>query len=172
MQVHQTKIYYPPQLRAQWPDLARLWARLYPRLFDEDDLRLVENQPSYHFPEWFAPIHIFHRDGALSLVEKYAHGNHSRKRDILRSVLMEDQLEFLDGMVNSQQVQPPDLFVYTPDGVFWFAEAKAPGDRLSEKQIDSHRLIVERLGVPVEIFHVKRQRNPSVRPIGEEGQFH
>lgn len=45
----------------------------YPMLFDQDDLDLIVNQAcdGYHFAEWYAAIHIFTRDGARCLIEKY-----------------------------------------------------------------------------------------------------
>src|SRR5437867_3464231 len=65
-------IYCSPQVRRLWPSpIAAQWASLYPQLFDQDDVRLTRLQPKNHFSEWFAAIHLFHRDGALSLVEKY-----------------------------------------------------------------------------------------------------
>jgi hypothetical protein len=110
---------------------------------------------SFLFPEWFTAIHLFQRDGALSLLEKYAYRNHDRKREILSGILSPDQLTILDNMRKTHQVQPPDLFVYTPDRRFWFAEAKGPGDRLSVKQIQSHRFIAEYFQVQVEVFKVR-----------------
>jgi hypothetical protein len=150
-----TTIYYPPELRARWPRVAQTWVQQYPQLFDRDDLRLVLSQPRYHVPEWFTAIHLFHRDGVRSLVEKYSYRNHGRKRDVLHRVLTGRQLEFLDGMVQTLKVQPPDLFVFGRSGNFRFAEAKGPGDRISHRQRESHRLIRQELGVPVEIFAVR-----------------
>ena len=66
-----------------------------------------------------------------------------------------EQLNILDEMVKTHGVQPPDLFVYTADRRFWFAEAKGPGDRLSAKQTQSHRFIEEHFQVQVEVFQVR-----------------
>ncbi len=149
-------IYCPPELRAEWPrPLAAVWKRQYPQVFGSDDLRLVLAQPRYHLPEWFTAIHLFHRKGALCLVQKYAYQNHLRKREVLRRLLSPDQLAALDEIRESQKVQPPDFFVFTRDGRFWFAEAKGPGDRLSARQVRSHCFVAERFGVPVEVFRIR-----------------
>jgi len=67
----ETVFYCSPQVRRLWPSpLAAQWASLYPQLFDRDDVRITQLQPKNHFSEWFAAIHLFHRDGVLSLVEK------------------------------------------------------------------------------------------------------
>ncbi|MGH9363878.1 MAG: VRR-NUC domain-containing protein [Thermoanaerobaculia bacterium] len=156
MKFRATTIYCSAELSLQWPrPLARSWMRQYPHLFDRDDLRLVLNQPRYHFPEWFTAIHLFQRDGVQVLLEKYAYGNHDRKRRLLRKILSREQLAVLDEMRNSHQVQPPDLFVFAPDGRFWFAEAKGPQDRLRPKQLRSHEFIRKRLRVPVEVFQIR-----------------
>jgi len=71
----------PSATRALWPQpLARRWRSEYPHIFDSDDLRLALAQPRNHFAEWFVAIHLFHRDGAYSLLEKYLYGNHPANR--------------------------------------------------------------------------------------------
>jgi len=71
MEVVQTTIYCTAAIKALWPDpLAVQWHQQYPDIFDPDDLRLTQTQPHNHFCEWFAAIHLFHREQALSLVEK------------------------------------------------------------------------------------------------------
>ena len=47
---------------------------------------MTRRQPRNHFSEWFAAIHLFHRDGALSLIEKYLYANHTRKRSLLTNL--------------------------------------------------------------------------------------
>ena len=65
-------IYCSQALKNRWPSpTAEEWLTNYPGLFDQDDLRLAINQPANHFCEWFAAIHLFHRDNAISLVEKW-----------------------------------------------------------------------------------------------------
>lgn len=54
-------------------ELVVQWAKTYPMLFDEDDLRIAENQADmgHHFYEWLAAVLICHNHGLFSLVEKY-----------------------------------------------------------------------------------------------------
>ena len=77
-------IFATAQLRKLWPDpLASHWLHVYPQVFDEDDFRITRRQPTKHFNEWLAAVHLFHRDGVYSLIEKYAFANHSRKRALI-----------------------------------------------------------------------------------------
>jgi hypothetical protein len=57
--------------------LAPEWARRFPKLLDEDDVRLVESQGEHgwHFVEWLAAIVLYHTTGYLSLVSKYEFAN-------------------------------------------------------------------------------------------------
>ncbi len=158
--MERTVIYCSRSLWSRWPGLARHWHRRYPRLFDADDLRLTESQPKNHFKEWLAAIHVFRRDGAYSLIEKYnVKRAHPRKRPIFERLVSARQRSVLDAICS--HVQPPDLFVFRPGStVFWFAEVKGEGEPTSDKQIASHRLIERRLGVPVELIEVRLGRRP------------
>jgi hypothetical protein len=150
-------IYCSGALRNRWPSpLATEWLGDYPGLFDQDDLRLAANQPANHFCEWFTAIHLFHRDNAVSLVEKYGFGNHARKVNIFQRLIPGDQRKSLLSIAEEFKVQLPDLLVFPPDGASYsFAEVKGPGDRISPRQATSHRAIRARLGVGVEIFEVR-----------------
>jgi len=152
-----TTIHCTKAIRALWPDpLARQWLQQYPDVFDTDDLRLTVNQPKNHFCEWFAAIHLFHREGAHCLVEKYVFQNHPAKVARMAALLSKRERETLDAIRADYAVQPPDLFVFVPKTRrYWFAEVKGPGDRLSTKQVRSHDAIAKALGVPVEIIEVK-----------------
>jgi hypothetical protein len=151
-----TTIHCTKAIRDLWPNpLARQWRQQYPDVFDADDLRLAVNQPRYHFCEWFAAIHFFHRDGAHSLVEKYAFQNHPAKVAQLAALLSEPQRDTLAEIGKKYKIQPPDLLVFIPGTRYWFAEVKGPRDDLSAKQIQSHGAITRELGVPVEIIEVK-----------------
>jgi hypothetical protein len=153
-----TTIYCGAEVRKLWPiPVAAQWAKLYPELFDADDVRLTCSQPRNHFSEWFAAIHLFHRDGVLSLVEKYIYEGHARKREKLAQ-LNAGLLEQLWDIRRSVGVQPPDLLVYSRDNKLQgFVEVKGPGDRGSPtpRQYESHREIERRLGVPVEVINVR-----------------
>ncbi len=153
----QTRIHCTMAIRKLWPNpLAQQWIQQYPDLFDEDDLRLAVNQPRNHFCEWFAAIHLFHREGAHSLVEKYVFQNHPAKVAQLATLLSERERKTLEEIRDAYAVQPPDLLVFVPGtSRYWFAEVKGPGDRLSAKQMLSHDALRRKLGVPVEIIEVK-----------------
>lgn len=155
--MRETVIYYSSHLRGLWPSpLAAQWASLYPQLFDDDDLRITRLQPRNHFSEWLTAIHLFHRDGVFSLVEKYAYANHARKRTLVGQMFTDKQRASLDKIRTEFGVQPPDLLVFMPDASrFWFAEVKGPGDRLRNVQRRSHVAIERRLGVPVELVTVR-----------------
>jgi len=136
--------------------LATEWHALYPEVFDDDDLRQPRNQPTKHFFEWLAAIHLYHRDGAFALVEKYGYRNHDRKVQCLDVVLGTEGAEFVRGLKSVHHVQPPDLFLYVPGtSRYWFAEVKGPTDALSSKQNASHALLAERFGVEIEVIAVR-----------------
>ena len=144
-------LYFEPAIRRQWPDpLAMQWLAAYPQLFDADDLRITRRQPNKHFCEWFAAIHLFHRDGIFFLVEKYMFANHPRKRAVLGKILNEEQILTLDAICEEFKIQLPDLLVYAPDhSCFSFVEVKGPGDTLRRIQKLSHTAIRDRLNVTV-----------------------
>lgn len=158
-----TTIYFTPELRAQWPSpLAEQWASAYPALFDENDLQNTRLQPRNHFCEWFAAIHLFHRDGLYSLVEKYLFTGHARKTSLLNRLLSDSQLTILHDIHTLLRSQPPDLLVFTPDLTrFWFAEIKGPGDKIRPRQLQSHAAIQKRLRVPVELITVLAAKSRS-----------
>lgn len=144
----------PRSLRALWPDpLAGQWMEKYPQLFDADDFRCTRKQHHKHFWEWNGAIHIYKRDGAYSLVEKYDCLNHPVKIERLFGVLSESQVAFVRSIYYDYHTQVPDLFCYSAEtGRFWFVEVKGPTDSLRANQVEGHRAIERELGVPVEIL--------------------
>jgi hypothetical protein len=144
----------PRSLRGSWPDpLAEEWLELYPQLFDADDLRCTRRQPALHFWEWYGAIHIFEREGAHSLVEKYVYKNHPIKAARLAEVLSQGQIDTLNAICRETHAEPPDLFVYLPGTHrFWFVEVKVPPDRVRINQAANHKAITGELGVPVKIL--------------------
>ena len=146
----------PRSLRAMWPDpLAGQWMEKYPQLFDADDYRCTRRQPTKHFWEWNGAIHIFKREGAYSLIEKYDCGPdyHPVKVERLASILSDDQVAFVKSIYSDYHTQVPDLFCYAPEtGRFWFVEVKGPTDSLRPNQVEGHKAIERELGVPVEIL--------------------
>ena len=152
-----TIIHCGSQVKRAWPRVAAQWRALYPQLFDAHDVRLTQTQPKNHFAEWFAAIHIFHRDGLLSLIEKYIYETHPSKRRRVED-LGGRVLETLTRIRHDMHVQPPDLLVYSAGlELKGFAEVKGPDDRPdpSPRQRKSHREIERCLGVPVEIIKVR-----------------
>ena len=129
-------------------------ARRVPHLFDHEDLRLALSQPQYHFCEWFAAVHLFHRDGVHVLVEKYFCANHSRKQEQLEQSLGAEDRDFLSTMIKNMNVQPPDLLWFSTKKDYGFAEVKGPKDSLKPRQEISHDEIQRRLGKQVEVIEV------------------
>jgi len=163
--IRETAIHFSKQMRDRWPmPLASEWHAMYPDLFDDDDLRLALSQPRKHFYEWLSAIHLFQRDGALSLVEKYGYGNHARKVERLNSILGDDGAAFVRSLRPLRKVQPPDLFVYVPGSMrFWFAEVKGPTDSLMPKQTESHGQLADRFGTEIEIITVRKPSRAFAR---------
>jgi hypothetical protein len=107
MSLIETTIHCTKAIRDLWPNpLAKHWHQHYPDVFDEDDLRLTTTQPKNHFCEWFAAVHLFHREGAHSLVEKYVFGKHSVKMAKLREILSEREQNTLEKIRKDYEVQP------------------------------------------------------------------
>lgn len=168
-----TEIFCPPGLREHWQQegssLPAFWHRHYPLLFDDEDLRIADGpQRRGHFSEWFAAIHLFHRDGSISFIEKYdtyenhrnnrLHRNvHARKRAEYERVVSEEQRQILHEIGSEFRIQLPDLLVVSRDAItFSFCEVKGPTDGTLNRpdQRGSRDAIRQRLGVPVEIIKV------------------
>jgi len=150
-------IWCPRSLRVKWPDpLAGEWLEQYPQLFDADDYRCTRRQAHKHFWEWYAAVHVFEREGACALVEKYDCENHPVKAERLAGVLSTSQIAFVKSIYYDYHTQVPDLFCYVPStGRFWFAEVKGPTNRLRPNQIAGHEALRREFGVPVEILRFK-----------------
>jgi hypothetical protein len=152
-----TTIFCDKSLRARWwpSPLAEQWILQYPGLFDFDDLRQADNQKEKHFYEWYVAIHIFQRDGSLSLVEKAAYPSNPVKYERYINLLSHEIRGRLDLILAEWNgVQLPDLMVIAPDHkTVSFAEVKGPGDRLHSGQPGSHEAIRE-LGFRVEYVEV------------------
>ena len=139
-----------------WPlTLAQQWSLQYPGLFDFDDLRQAVNQPEKHFNEWYAAIHIFQRDGSVSLVEKYEYPSIPVKYERYMNLLCQETRDkFKSIHAECHDVQLPDLMVIAPDHkTVSFAEVKGPRDRFHGGQAESHESI-RGLGFKVEYIEV------------------
>ena len=158
-------IYYPPELREQWPNpLAAEWLARYPQVFDRDDWRQTQTQPEKHFVEWFTAVHIFHTTGECSLIEKAQSGerSHPRKFDIVQRLLSEERRARLDEISYKLGVNWPDLLVYRPGSRrIWFAEVKGPRDRLRPAQTKSHDLITRKCRIPVKVYSLVPVRHAA-----------
>ena len=127
-------IEFDPQEREAFRagDLREEWARTYPQIFDEHDLRLARSQPNYHFYEWYAAISIFRRTGELSLVEQYPFPDHPRKRTVVAR-LVPPQVQ---RVLWKAPAHAPDLLVYAADFSDWyFCEVQSPADQISAAQL-------------------------------------
>jgi len=152
-----TTIFCDKYLRKRsWPlPLAQHWSLQYPGLFDFDDLRQAVNQPEKHFYKWYVAIHIFQRDGSVSMVEKCAYPNNPVKYERYVDLLTQETRDQLDSIrAEWHNVQLPDLMVIAADHeTVSFAEVKGPGDRLHGGQSESHAAI-RQLGFEVEFIEV------------------
>jgi hypothetical protein len=142
------------------------WAKRFPDLFDEDDIRLIksEAQHGYHYYEWRAAIHLREKLGYQSLVEKYQFANHERKQAVFNSnrFISEkilSKLRNIKGML-------PDLFVYSENNGDWFfCEVKGPTDKISDAQANQHRQIKKITGKPVGLFTFGKKKENTISSI-------
>lgn len=131
--------------------LVKEWARKYPSMFDQNDVNNAINQPSYHFFEWLAAIVIFSCTGYLSLVEKYRHKKHARKRQILTQLFDADACRH----ICMRGVQCPDLLCYSPDlRDCFFCEVKGPRDRIRDVQVARFEALQRATGKEVMVMEV------------------
>ena len=138
------------------------WARDYPSIFDQDDVRLARSQAhlGYHFYEWLAAVLLYHSCGYLSLVEQYQFKNHRRKHELLQRLVLPSVLEFISDRTAHGGVQCPDLLVYKPDLSDWFfCEVKGPGDKLSLQQEEYFGELAQQSGRQIRLVRFRMQRD-------------
>jgi hypothetical protein len=153
-----TIIYCDVKLRDRWwPEpLAKEWMLQYPGLFDFDDFRQAINQqtPKKHFYEWYAAIHLFQRDGSISLVEKCDSPRNPVKYERYVTLVSQEMRDKLKTILDEWKVQLPDLMVIKRDHrTVAFAEVKGPGDSLHKGQPESLKAIRE-LDFEIEMIEV------------------
>jgi hypothetical protein len=126
--------------RERWKglELQRTWAKKFPELFDEEDLRLAISQGrlGYGLIEWLGAIFFHHLTGYHALVGKYQFGNHKRKRAVLKELGGDALLDVLrarqPGFGNAQG---PDLLMFSPDrSAFFFGEIKGSKEPFTPSQ--------------------------------------
>jgi hypothetical protein len=131
------------------------WARRYPRLFDERDVQIANNQKRYHFFEWLAAVLLYESTGYLSLIEKYETESHVRKIRLFRKTVPPHVYDF----VIANRVGAPDLFAYAPDYSDWFfCEIKGARDRLRSHQISCCNTLEKISGRKVRLLILKEIR--------------
>jgi len=143
--------------RARWQSghLAREWRTRFPDLFDDDDLRLANSQPDFHFYEWLGAIVLHHTTGYLSLVEKYEFATHPRKQQIVAQLLPGPVLDALRDR-SQASAQAPDLLMYAEDRSDWFfCEVVGPRNRLREEQTRKFELLAEMTAKPVRLLEFR-----------------
>ena len=140
--------------RARWQSahLAQEWRTKFPDLFDDDDLRLANSQPDFHFYEWLGAIVLYHTTGYLSLVEKYEFATHPRKQEIVAQLLPGPVRDALRDR-SQASAQGPDLLMYADDLSDWFfCEVLGPRNRLRDEQIRKFGLLAEMASKPVRLL--------------------
>lgn len=137
------------------------WHDKYSEIFDDDDLRLAERQPGYHFYEWLAAILIHHSIGYLSLVEKYQYTaeKHKRKEWVLKQLNSPTLSKALEYQGDYGYVQCPDLLVYERDFSDWyFCEVKGGRDKLTVKQERHFQALADLTKKPVRLVEFSLAR--------------
>jgi hypothetical protein len=148
-------VYHPVQRqRFQSGEIVQAWVARYPNLFDENDLRIQNTQPTYHFYEWLAAVLLYEAMGYYTLMEKYETASHPEKlerfKKIVPPAVAKDVFENRTGV--------PDLFVHSPDGTDWFfCEVKGANDRLRKHQIERFKQLAEVGGRKVCVLSLKEK---------------
>jgi hypothetical protein len=143
--------------RAHWRSghLAQEWRARFPDLFDDDDLRLANSQPTIHFYEWLGAVVLHHTTGYLSLVEKYEFATHPRKEQIVAQLLPGPVRDALRDRAQGR-AQAPDLLMYAKDLSDWFfCEVKGPHDRLRDEQVRKFEVLADMTLKPVRLLEFR-----------------
>lgn len=145
-------------------NLVEEWSCMYPMLFDSDDVRIAHNQRhlGFHYHEWLAAILLYHTTGLLSLIEAYAYKIHTRKRQILETLVNDDAFDLITSAGISSVTQCPDLLVYHPVTKDWFfCEVKGPNDHLRESQLDFFKKLEDVTGKEIKVIYFQNDIVPS-----------
>jgi hypothetical protein len=158
------KLTYSPGLYLAWKKgrLHDKWFMQHRNIFDEDDLRIAQNQHEYgiHFGEWFTAIDYAKKRYGV-LVEKYIYGSdngiHSRKRGFISEFLGKDGVKLLRKWKEKYHAQPPDLFVFK-NKEYFFVEVKRGRDVVRDCQSAYFETIEKELGCKVVIVDLQEER--------------
>jgi hypothetical protein len=142
-------------------ELRKAWFRVYPQLFDEDDLRRASNRSRpYFFCEWLGAILLHSSTGYSALVTKYQQD--TPKRSLLPRILPPKVVALLEDRTAFGKTQGPDLLMYHPSFTDWcFCECKGPGDALSEKQNAHFASLVAASGRPIRLLRFRLLSAPK-----------
>lgn len=147
-------LFYCPEQKERFKsgELPKEWKRQFPKIFDQDDLRLTESQRKLHFFEWLGAIVIFQDTGHLSLVEKYEFERHIRKTELAARILPKNVF----ALIKQKGAQCPDLLVYSNDLRDWFfCEIKGDKDDLSDAQRSYFGQLSRASNKPVKVLRFK-----------------
>ena len=156
----------PQDRQALWKalDLQRMWAAQYPRLFDEEDLRLATGRQGvrgFHFVDWLGAIIVSTITGYDALVSKYQYPRHARKRQVVAALGLTNVLRLRQPRFGG--TQGPDLLMYRPDySDFFFCEVKGPGDALRGRQNPYFRHLENETGRRIRLLRLGWAKEPRV----------
>jgi hypothetical protein len=154
------EIYFSAEDRRHFQsgELARSWAKRFPQLFGEAELRLALNQPKYHFYEWLTAVHLFSDHGYLSLIEKYHFKSHPAAYALFQQLTSPEIVDLLSGGGPGPRTQGPDLLAFRPDRSAWFfVEVKGPRDHVRDPQAKLFHRLEQISGRPVRIAECRQQ---------------
>jgi len=148
-------LYYNPRLKEEWTsgNLKKLWKERFSDLFTDKDYKLVNNQNSYHFGEWFAAI-IFFLQGYRVFIEKYTcSGKRPEQIKKMKEIMGESNFE----KVMAKASGAPDLFVFDEKTKkFFFVEVKVDKDKSFDGQ-DAFSKFLEDENISSYVLHLKSQ---------------
>jgi hypothetical protein len=121
-------------------NLVEEWVRMYPMLFDSDDLRIALNQKQlgYHYYEWFAAVLLYHTTGLLSID--------------LQSRF--ETVEMLDELIKIVEAHFPNYFAYKAKAIVTKAVSTA-GNRIQALQKHGFERLPEKALVSYDDYYVK-----------------
>ena len=139
-------------------ELYEEWFRVFPELFDEDDIRVARTQAKLgaHYFEWLSALTVYQSLGYLSLIESYEFKVQKRQQKIINDLLPPDVLEIVQLPYDQRKAQCPDLLCFKPDYTDWFfCEVKGPTDKLRDEQREYFSLISSVSKKPIQVIKLR-----------------